>query len=152
MIHIAKQKKTFFRHKRKKKVVNKKLVLKKTSEAKPLISEPKTSFVSVLLKRHRDTQGNHNHVILEDIDDKHVSVGTTTRAKKGKNSPNYKCENDIIGNGEQSYLRRQGIVDFKTNYSDPKQGRMTIKDYAQAKIYGQRAKEKYLAQKKKSND
>ena len=105
-----------------------------------------------ILKRHRDTQGNHNHVILEDIDDKHVSVGTTTRAKKGKNSPNYKCENDIIGNGEQSYLRRQGIVDFKTNYSDPKQGRMTIKDYAQAKIYGQRAKEKYLAQKTKSND
>lgn len=152
MIHIAKQKKTFFRHKRKKKVVNRKPVLKKTSEAKPLISEPKTSFVSVLLKRHRDTQGNHHHVILEDIEDKHVSVGTTTKSKKGKNSTNYGCDNDIVGTGQRSYLRRQGIVDFKTNYSDPKQGRMTIKDYAQAKIYGQRAKEKYLAQKKKSND
>lgn len=106
-------------------------------------------LVSVLLKRHRDSQGNHHHVILEDIDDRHVSVGTSSKAKKGKNSTNYKCDNDIIGNGEQSYLRRQGIVDFKINYSDPKQGRMTEKDYAQAKIYGQRAKEKYLAQKKK---
>ena len=29
---------------------------------------------------------------------------------------------------------------------------MTAKDYAQAKIYGERAKEKYLAKKRKSND
>ena len=107
------------------------------------------SFISVLLKRHRDSRGNHKHVILEDIDDSHVSVGTTTKPKKGKNSPNYKCENDIIGNGKQSYLRRQGIVDLKENYSDPSQGRMSEKDYAQAKVYGQRAKEKYLAEKKK---
>lgn len=135
MIKITKEKTSYKR---------KKTTKKNNSES----SEP-VSFVSVLLKRHRDSQGNHNHVILEDIDDKHVSVGTTSSPKKGKNSPNYKCENDIIGNGEQSYLRRQGIVDFKKNYSDPKRGRMTVKDYVQAQIYGQRAKEKYLANKKK---
>ena len=106
-------------------------------------------FVFVLLKRHRDSQGNHHLVILEDIDDKYVSVGTTTRPKKGNNSPNYKCENDIIGNGKSTYLRRQGTVDYRNNYTDPKRGRMTTKDYAQAKIYGERAKEKYLSNKKK---
>ena len=130
---------------------NKKLSYKKKKSSKK--SATKTakdvSFVTVRLKRHGDSRGNHNHVILEDIDDRHVSVGTTSRPKKGKNSPNYKCENDIIGNGKQSYLRRQGIVDLQTNYSNPSQGRMTAKDYAQAKIYGQRAKEKYLAEKKK---
>lgn len=122
---------------------------KKAPKKSATKSAKSVSFVTVLLKRHRDSQGNHNHVILEDIDDRHVSVGTTSRSKKGKNSPNYKCENDIIGNGKQSYLRRQGIVDLQTNYSNPSQGRMTTKDYAQAKIYGQRAKEKYLAEKKK---
>ena len=44
------------------------------------------------------------------------------------------------------------IVDYRNNYTDPKRGRMTAKDYAQAKIYGERAKEKYLAKKRKSND
>lgn len=106
-------------------------------------------LISVTLKRHRDNQGNHHHVILEDIDDKHVSVGTTTKAKKGKNSTNYGCENDVVGNGKRSYLRRQGIVDSRDKYFDQKVGRMTEKDYAQAKIYGERAKEKYLSQKKK---
>ncbi len=132
-------------------IIKKKIYPERKKNPKQIDNKPtdNISFVSVLLKRHRDSQGNHNHVILEDIDDKHVSVGTTTSPKKGKNSPNYKCENDIIGNGKQSYLRRQGIVDLKSNYSNPKQGRMTVKDYAQAKIYGQRAKEKYLAEEKK---
>ena len=125
---------------------------KKVTKKSATKSSKGVSFVSVLLKRHGDSQGNHNHVILEDIDDRHVSVGITSSPKKGKNSPNYKCGNDIIGNGKQSYLRRQGIVDLQTNYSNPSQGRMTAKDYAQAKIYGQRAKQKYLAEKRKSND
>ena len=91
---------------------------KKTIKKSSTKSAKNISFVTVLLKRHRDSQGNHNHVILEDIDDRHVSVGITTSPKKGKNSPNYKCQNDIIGNGKLSYLRRQGIVDLKTNYSN----------------------------------
>ena len=103
----------------------------------------------MLLKRHRDKQGNHHHVILEDIEDSHVSVGTTTKVKKGKNSTNYGCESDIVGTGKRSYLRRQGTVDKKENYYDAKTGLMTEKDFNQAKIYGERAKEKYLAEKNK---
>ena len=138
----------------KKKIISKtrKRPYKKKTIKKPSLKTKYSSsspLVSVLLKRHRDSQGNHHHVILEDIDDCHVSVGTTTSPKKGNNSPNYKCGTDILGNGAISYLRRQGIVDFKTSYSDPKHGIMTEEDYIRAQIYGQRAKEKYLSKKKK---
>ena len=68
MIYIAKQKKTFLSRKRSKKVVNKKPAVKKKPDIKPLDSKPEPSFISVLLKRHRDKQGNHHHVILEDIE------------------------------------------------------------------------------------
>ena len=52
-------------------------------------------------------------------------------------------------------MRRQGTVDFKNKYSDNRKGSMTPKDYEQAKKYGERAKQKYLKEKrelKKSND
>ena len=77
---------------------------KKAPKKSATKSAKSVSFVTVLLKRHRDSQGNHNHVILEDIDDRHVSVGTTSRPKKGKNSPNYKCENvDIV----EAYITKE---------------------------------------------
>ena len=106
------------------------------------------NFVTVLLKRHGDNKGGHHHVILDDIDDKHVSVGLTTQKKKGKNSTNYNCKSDVLGNGKFSYMRRQGTVDRKENYFEPKSGKMTKEAYDQAQIYGDRAKQKYLAQKK----
>lgn len=133
--------------------IKKHLVRKKDSKIKASdsrkIEKSQKDLVPVLLKRHKDSQGNHHHIILGNIDDCHISVGTSSKAKKGKNSTNYKCENDIVGNGKDTYLRRQGTVDKRINYSNSSQGRMTPKDYAQAKIYGQRAKEKYLTQKKK---
>ncbi len=108
-------------------------------------------LLTVRLKRHRDVAGNHRHVILEDIDDKHVSVGLTSNLKKGRNSTNYACDNDVIGNGksDRSYMRRQGTVDFQNNYYDESIGHMTEKDLNQAKIYGERAKQKYLEKKKR---
>lgn len=109
------------------------------------------SLLQVRLKMHNDLKGGHHHVILEDIDDKHVSVGLSSKNKKGRNSTNYACENDVIGNGksDRSYLRRQGTVDFKNNYYDESIGHMTEKDLNQAKIYGERAKQKYLEKNKK---
>ncbi len=134
-------------------IIGKRLTIKKNSKSKASESgkteKSQKDLVPVLLKRHKDLQGNHHHIILGNIDDCHISVGTSSKAKKGKNSTNYKCENDIVGNGMHTYLRRQGTVDRKSNYSNPSQGRMTQKDYAQAQVYGQRAKEKYLTQKKK---
>lgn len=110
-----------------------------------------SNLVSVLLKKHGDKNGGHHHVILEDIEDKHVSVGLTTQKTKGKKSKskNYNCKCDVIGNGENSYMRRQGTVDFQKNYYEPTTGKMTEEAYAQAKVYGERAKQKFLEKKEK---
>ncbi len=102
--------------------------------------------ISVVIKKHDDSNNGHPHVILEDFEDKHVSVGLTTRKYKGTNSSrkNYRLEKDPFGKLENSYMRRQGIVDYKTNYQNPRKGKLTKKDYEQALLYGQKAKEKYI--------
>ena len=110
-----------------------------------------TSVISVPLKRHRDKNNGHYHIIVDSVEDQYVSVGTSSKATKGKHSksPNYRCEADILGSGQPTYLRRQGTVDKKTNYFGSRQGPMTVKDYERVRIYGERAKQKYLAKKKK---
>ena len=117
-----------------------------------IINRKKNSiiFIPVRLKRHRDINGGHRHIILENIGDRYVSVGLSSKNKKGSNSTNYQCENDILGSGSRSYMRRQGTVDkIKNYYGNETTGVMTPKDYRQARIYGERAKEKYLSKKKK---
>lgn len=47
-------------------------------------------------------------------------------------------------------MRRQGMVAPFSEYEKQRTGTMTPKDYSQAKIYGNRAKEKYLKNKKSS--
>ena len=110
-----------------------------------------SKFVLVSLKRHRDKNKGHHHIIVDSVGDKYVSVGASSKATKGKNSksPNYRCETDILGNGKPTYLRRQGTVDIKSNYFGSRIGQMTITDYGRAKVYADRAKEKYLLKKKK---
>lgn len=106
----------------------------------------------VLIKSHHDKNGGHPHIILEDIENKHVSVGLSTRATKGANSTkkNYKCQRNPLGGSETSYMRRQGTVAPKYEYgSFASKGYLTSKDYTMAKSIGSRAKSKYLSQKKK---
>lgn len=105
--------------------------------------------VDVLIKRHNDRNQGHYHVILEDIDDKHVSVGLTTDSKKGKNSTNYKMEKSPFKDSATSYMRRQGTVANIKEYSGLYKGVFTKKDYERAKTYGNRAKQKYIENKKK---
>lgn len=103
--------------------------------------------ISVVIKKHDDKNNGHPHVILEDFEgDKHVSVGLTTQKHKGTNSTgkNYRLEKDPLGEVKESYMRRQGTVDLQKNYSNPRKGKLTKKDYERALLYGQRAKEKYL--------
>lgn len=100
--------------------------------------------ISVTIKTHHDKKGGHPHIIIEDIDDKHVSVGLSTKSKKGKNATNYAMEKSPFNDGKKSYMRRQGIVAPKREYSGQRRGVLTSKDYAQAKTYGERAKQKYL--------
>ena len=107
-------------------------------------------LLSVPMKRHKDKNRGHWHVILETFSKHHVSVGTTSSAKKGKKAKgtNYRCEQDILGNGQPTYLRRQGTVDPVTEYYGNAVGRITPKDFKRAQIYGARAKEKFLKKKK----
>lgn len=112
-------------------------------------------YVPVTIKKHSDKNGGHPHIIVEDIEDKHVSVGLSTQRRKGKKGGmNYAMEKSPLDDGKNSYMRRQGTVAPKKEYSEKRTGSMTPKDYEQAKIYAERAKQKYLAEKKnnKSND
>ena len=114
----------------------------KKAEKKP------DSLVSVTIKTHHDKKGGHPHIIVDNVEDKHVSVGLSTNPKKGKNGTNYAMEKSPFDDGKKSYMRRQGTVAPKNDYAGLRKGTLTPKDYAQAKVYGDRAKQKYLAEKK----
>lgn len=101
--------------------------------------------VKITVKTHNDANGGHPHGIFDTIDKKHVSVGFTTDNKKGKNHGNIKLGvNPLKNRKKQSYMRRQGTVDNIKNYSNPRTGEMTEKDYEKAKDIAQKAKDKYL--------
>ncbi len=100
--------------------------------------------VDVRIKNYRDQKGGHPHVIVNDIDDNHVSVGFTHSPKKGKGHPNYALEVNPLGEKDKAYMRRQGTVAPKKDYIESRDGVMTEKDYAKAKEYGERAKQKYI--------
>ncbi len=104
--------------------------------------------VSVTIKNHKDKKGGHPHIIIGNLENNHVSVGLTTKPKKGKNATNYALEKSPLNDGKKSYMRRQGTVAPKKDYEKPRTGTMTSKDYAQAKVYGERAKQKHLNKKK----
>lgn len=109
--------------------------------------------ITVTIKFKNDQNGGHPHVIVDDLGKNHVSVGLSTHAKKGRNSPNYKLTINPLGGVEKSYMRRQGTVAPKVTYKSPQEGVMTSEDYEKAKIYGEKAKQKHLQKKhKKSSD
>ncbi len=116
-------------------------------DLKPEISE-KDGLITVTIKFKKDKKGGHNHVIVDNIDDNHVSVGLTTKNKKGKNSTNYTLERSPFPDGKTSHIRRQATVAPKKSYSNPRTGVMTPKDLARAKKYGDKAKQKYINEKK----
>ncbi len=105
----------------------------------------------VQIKTHSDKNGGHPHVILENFRDgrkeMHVSVGLSTKKRKGNGSTNYALEKSPLNDGKNSYMRRQGTVDIKESYKRPRWGSMTSKDYTQAKVYGVKAKRKYFGKK-----
>lgn len=115
---------------------------------KPPTSGENKSLIQVIIKTHNDTKGGHPHIIVDNVDNKHVSVGLSTKPTKGKGSKNYRLEKSPLNDGKQSFMRRQGTVAPKGEYSGKRNGSLTPKDYAQAKIYGERAKQKYLNKKK----
>ena len=156
MKKIPYKKKTSYKTKIKEAPTRKHKSLRVYSTKKQKFESVKTNpapikLVPVLLKRHKDRNGGHRHVIMETFDDKHVSVGISKQSTKGKksNSTNYTCETDVLGSGVLSRMRRQGTVDNISNYHDPRSASMSEKDYEQAKIYAQRAKEKHLKKSKK---
>lgn len=136
---------------------SKKVKVTKTKvQPKRKIAPKKQATVPVVVKKHRDKNGNHNHVILDSIGKMNVSVGLTKQPKKGKNgSNNYPLKKDTLDVGqkgykpkEKTYMRRQGTVDDQKNYFHPQKGSMVEEDYQKAVKYGNHAKEKYLQNKK----
>ncbi len=119
----------------------------KSQTGKQTTTEDKT--VPVQIKDHRDSNGGHPHIIVDDVDNNHVSVGLTTQKKKGKNHPNYPLSKSPLNDGKKSYIRRQGTVAPKKEYNNPRTGEMTSEDYEKAKEYGERAKRRYLDSHKK---
>lgn len=106
-------------------------------------------LVNVSIKTHNDRNGGHPHVIIDDIDDKHVSVGLTHDKKKGKNSTNAKLTRNPLGGKKNAYMHRQGTVDSKKSYHGKREGKMSQEDYDKAKGYAEKAKRKYIAKKDK---
>ncbi len=122
----------------------------KTAKKTPYIQDGK-SLIPVRIKTHTDKNDGHPHVIMGNIDDKHVSVGLSTQKKKGKgkkSGTNYSLEKSPLDDGKNSFMRRQGTVAPKKEYKNPCDGTMTPKDYEQAKVYAERAKQKYRDGKK----
>lgn len=109
--------------------------------------ERKAKVYQIKLKHFKDNKGGHPHVIVDNVGRKKVSVGITHDKLKGKGATNYGLSLNPLGKKEKAYLKRQGTVADKSNYYRPQQGVMTAKDYAVAKKYGKRAKEKYINKK-----
>lgn len=109
----------------------------------------KTKTVNVQIKNYRDRNGGHPHVIVDNVDSNHVSVGFTHSPKKGKGHPNYALEINPLGESRKAYMRRQGTVASKNDYIEPRTGEMTEADFAKAKEYGEKAKRKYTENKHK---
>ncbi len=64
--------------------------------------------VPVQIKTHKDSKGGHPHIIVDSIDDCHVSVGVTHDNKKGKNATNYAMDKNILGGKKRSYMIGNG--------------------------------------------
>lgn len=110
------------------------------------------NFVPITIKTHKDSKGGHPHGIIDNVDDKHVSVGFTHDRYKGKGKKsgnNYALESNPLGGDKQSYMRRQATVAPKSEYDSPRKGKMSIKDYERAKQYSDKAKLKYIDGKNK---
>lgn len=110
-----------------------------------------SKLIAVFIKDHKDNNNGHPHVIVDNVDDKHISVGLTTQKKKGQGrnaGTNYSLKNNPLNpEGEPTYMRRQATIDNKSNYDYPRTGKMEEEDYKKAKEYGEKAKQKYLDKK-----
>ncbi len=102
------------------------------------------STVNVRIKNYRDRNGGHPHVIVDDIDNNHVSVGFTHSPKKGKGHPNYALAINPLGGPGKAYMRRQGTIAPHSAYYESRNGIMTKPDYTKAQEYAERAKQKYI--------
>ncbi len=111
--------------------------------------KPIQDIVLINIKNHKDQNGGHPHAIMDNIDSNHVSVGFSTKKKKGKRGgTNYTLQKSIFDDEQMSYMRRQAIVAPISEYGKLRQGSMTPKDYERAKQYAEKAKQKYLRNKK----
>lgn len=117
-----------------------------TAQQTPPTTE--NQYVTVEIRTHKDAQGGHPHIIVDSVDDNHVSVGLTHDKYKGKGHTNITLTVNPLGKPEISYMHRQGTVDLKKNYDkEARQGILTQNDNEKATRIGAKAKQKYLSKK-----
>ena len=110
-------------------------------------------YVTVEIRTHKDAQGGHPHIIVDSVDDNHVSVGLTHDKYKGKGHTNITLTVNPLGKPDITYMHRQGTVYSKKSYKEqPQKGIMTKNDNEKAKNIGARAKQKYLNKKSEEVD
>lgn len=115
----------------------------------PVVATTQSELITVNLKFHPDSNGGHHHIIVENLGDKHVSVGVTTKKKYDKKHNNIPLDHSPLSNGQKSYALRKGTVDIKKNYNSPKQGEITTEDAAKVKTIAYKAKEKEIKKNKR---
>lgn len=55
-----------------------------SKKKKTAINGENKNLIQVIIKTHNDTKGGHPHIIVDNVDNKHVSVGLSTKPKKEK--------------------------------------------------------------------
>lgn len=121
----------------------------KNSAKTAVSTSPTEEVVTIIIKTHNDTKGGHPHIIIDDVDNKHVSVGLTSDAYKGKGHKNICLKINPLGGSDPSYMKRQGTVAEVARYGSPRNGSLAKSDHEKAKQIGDKAKQKYLKNKKK---
>ena len=109
----------------------------------------KESTISVKIKNHNDSKGGHPHIILDDIGNKHVSIGITHTKKNKKKPNNHELKINPLGETRKSYMQRSATVKPKREYFRTRNGLMNPEDFNKAKLIGDKKKKNYLENKKK---
>ncbi len=106
--------------------------------------------IKVKIKWLNDKQGGHHHIIGDSIDDKHVSVGLTSKSRPGKSRhKNIELESRILDKKTTSFIRREAKVLHKDLYTGNYVGYVTTKDKEQIDNRIAIAKKKYKDKKNK---
>ena len=110
----------------------------------------KKSITNIRIGYLRDKNDRHPHLIMDEVDDKYISMGLSTEPRKGKNKKagkNKPLQINPLGGNDKSYMRRKATIENKKRYEKIQQGKIHTADYDVAKYYSDIAKDAYNKKK-----